>query len=176
MMAAFGPGSPYDNEGPQSYSKGMKDRSMYPIKTKWRDFVLNRFVTYFPTGASLETHMNNDEDTNVDPDNIVRLVPLVTLYAGQPHMLETAENAARQLQFNDTILTIVLAACRIVESFILHAEFSTEDHLRAVVAELKSPSRHYPQSLDLAIAGHLQRALDCRDMDILSATAMFGKA
>ena len=175
MMAAFGPGSPYDNTGPQSYSKGMKDRSKYPIKGKWRNFVLNRFVAYFPTGETLESYTN--DDANVDPDNIVRLVPLVALYAGQPDLLKTAEEAAQQLQVNDMIITLILAACRIMESFILHGELGVEDHLRAVIAELKSPSRLHPQPLDLAVAGHLQTALDCsRKMDVQSATANFGKA
>ena len=176
MMTAFGPGSHYDNTGPQNYSKQMKDKSMYPIKKKWRNFVLNRFVNYYPTGDSLENYVD-ENDTNVDPDNIVRLVPLVILYAGQPNMLEVAEKAAQQLQVNDMIITIVLAACRIIEQFVLHEEGkSCEDHLKAVIAELKSPSRAHPQPLDLAVAGHLQKALECKEMDVETATAKFGKA
>ena len=174
MMKAFGPGSPYNNPSPQSYSKGMKDMSIYPIKSKWRTYVLNRFVQYYPSGITLENHV--DEDTNVDPDSIVRLVPLVALYAGRPDMLEMAEKAALQLQVNDMVITVTLAACRIVEQFILGEGRSCEEHLRAVIAELKSPSRAHPQSLDLAVAGHLQRALDTRDMDVTAATAKFGKA
>ena len=176
MMTSFGPRSPYDNAGPQSYSKGMKDKSMYPIQTKWRTFLLNRFVNYYPTGQTLESYIGNDEDTNVDPDNIVRLIPLVSLYAGQPHMLKTVQEATQQLQVNDMTLTIVLAACRILENFILREDLSVEDHVKAVIAELKSPTRLHPQPLDLAVSGHLQRALECREMDVHSATAMFGKA
>ena len=175
MVAAFGPGSPYDNGGPQGYSKGMKDKSMYPIKSKWRNFVLNRFLKYFATGETLESNID-DDDTNVDPDNIVRLIALVALYAGTPHMLETAEHAAQQLQANDMIITIILAACRIVESFILHGELSIEDHLNSVIGELKSSSRVHPQPLDLAVAGHLQAALDAKNLDVQSATTKFGKA
>ena len=176
MMTAFGPGSPYDNIGPQSYSKGMKDKSMYPIKNKWRNFVLNRFVKYFPTGETLESYTNNNDDDNVDPDNIVRLIPLVAMYAGAPYMLKKAEEAAQQLQINDMIITVILAACRIVESFILHKELSLEDHLKAVIRELKYSSRSHPQPLDLAVAGHLQAALDSKNMDVTSSTAKFRKA
>ena len=175
-MAGFGPGSPYDNTVTQAYSKGMTDKSMYPIKSKWRNFVLNRFVKYFPTGETLENYTSREDDTNVDPDNIVRLVPLVALYAGTPHMLQTAEKAAQQLQVNDMIITLILAACRIMEKFILYSELSIEDNLKAVIADLKSSSRTHPQPLDLAVAGHLQAALDCKKMDIQSATAKFGKA
>jgi hypothetical protein len=174
MMVAFGPNSPYTNTGPQAYSKGMKDKSMYPIKGKWRNFVLNRFVTYFPTGVTLEDYIH--VDSNVDPDNIVRLIPLVALYAGQPDMLQIAEEAALQLQVNDMITTLVLAACRIVQQFILHGEMGSEHQLKAVIAELKSPSRAHPQPLDLAVAVQLQKALDCREMDIETATTQFGKA
>ena len=173
-MIAFGPNSPYANTGPQSYSKGMKDKSMYPIKGKWRNYVLNRFVTYFPTGVTLEDYVH--DDPNVDPDNIVRLIPLVALYAGRPDMLQIAEEAALQLQVNDMIITLVLAACRIIQQFILHGEIGPEHQLRAVIAELKSPSRAHPQSLDLAVAGHLQKALDCRQVEVETATAQFGKA
>ena len=174
MMVAFGPNSPYTNTGPQGYSKGMKDKSMYPITGKWRNFVLNRFVTYFPTGVTLEDYIY--VDSNVDPDNIVRLIPLVALYAGRLDMLQIAEEAALQLQVNDMITTLVLAACCIVQQFILHGEIGSEHQLRAVIAELKSPSRAHPQPLDLAVAGHLQKALDCREMDVETATAQFGKA
>ena len=175
MMGAFGPGSPYDKTTSLGYSKGV-DKASYPIKSKWRNFVLNRFIQYFPTGVTLEAFAN-DNDTNVDPDNIVRLIPLVSLYAGKPDMLKIAEEAALQLQVNDMIITIVLAACRIVQQFILHGgDMNCEDQLRAVIAELKSPSRVQPQPLDRAVAGHLQKALDCKEMDVDKATAQFGKA
>lgn len=177
MMVAFGPGSPYDHTGSQSYSKGMKDKSMYPIKGKWRTFVLNRFVKYFPTGETLESYLNNEDDANLDPDNIIRLLPLVALYAGRHEMLQLAEEAALQLQVNDMNITIILAACRIMESFILHTDLSIEDHLKAVIADLKSSSRLHPQPLDRAVAGHLLTALDySAKLDVQSATMKFGKA
>lgn len=177
MMVAFGPGSPYDRTESQSYSKGMKDKSMYPIKGKWRTFVLNRFVKYFPTGETLESYLNNEDDANLDPDNIIRLLPLVALYAGRHEMLQLAEEAALQLQVNDMNITIILAACRIMESFILHTDLSIEDHLKAVIADLKSSSRLHPQPLDRAVAGHLLTALDySAKLDVQSATMKFGKA
>ena len=174
-MTVFGPSSAYEHKGPQGYSKGMKDMSMYPIQGKWRNFVLNRFVEHFSSGVTLKSILN-DDDTNFDPDNIVRLIPLVSLYAGRPDMLEIAEEAALQLQVNDMTITVVLAACRIVEQFILHGDLNSEDNVRAVIAGLKSSSRAHPQPLDLAVAGHLQKALNHREMSVELATAQFGKA
>lgn len=174
MMTAFGPNSPYENAAPRHYHKGMQDKSKYPIKGKWRNLVLNRFIQYFPTGVSLEEYV--DDDTNVDPDNITRLIPLVALYAGRPDMLKVAEEAALQSQVNDMIITLVLASCRIVQQFILYEGMSLENHLSTVIAELKSSSRANPKPLDLAVAGHLQKALDCREMSVEAATAHFGKA
>ena len=174
MMEVFGPDSSYNNTKSQLYAKGMKDKSMFPIKSKWRNFVLNRFIQYYPTGMSLDDY--TDDDRNVDPDNITRLVPLVAMYAGRPDMLDVAEEAALQLQVNDMIITIILAVCRIVEQFILHGDTDIEKLLSAVIAELKSPSRAHPNPLDRAVAGHLQKAMDCREKDVEAATAQFGKA
>lgn len=174
MMKAFGPNSPYDNEATKLYAKGMKDRSMYPIKGKWRTFVLTRFTQYYPTGQSLEEYV--DEDTNVDPDSIVRLVPLVALYAGKPEMLEIAEKAVKQLQVDDMVIAIVLAACRILEQYILHGQSQEADKLVCnVIAELKTPSHSNPKPLDRAVAGHLQTALDLKEKEVAEVTVKFGK-
>ena len=174
MMKAFGTNSPYDNNTTKLYSKGMRDKSMFPIQSKWRSFLLTRFTEYYPTGRTLEDYP--DIVHNVDPDNIVRLVPLVALYAGKPEMLIKAGNAIMQLQVSDIAVTVVLAACRVLEQYILHGQTEEGETLvNKVIEELKSPARVNPKSLDRAVAGHLQTALDCRAMSVQEATLNFGK-
>lgn len=173
IMAAFGPGSPYESPVTglyQSVPKSAKDLSKCPIEGKWQTFCLNRFTKCHALGktvADLE-----EEDTNVDPDNIPRMVPLVALYAGKPDMLQIAEDAALQLQVADTTLSITLATCRIMEKYIL----SIDGPVEKVVEDLKSPSRLHPQSLDRAVAGHLQTALESGGLSVVEATQKFGKA
>lgn len=180
MFQAFGPGSPYDSQGSSKYSKSMSDKSMYPIHGNWRNGLLRRFCELHSEGRTLDDL--TEEDKNVDPDNIPRLVPLVALYAGKPEMLEQAENAAAQLQSNDASLAIVLAACRLIERFVLASRPAVVDSqtlqslVESVVKDLKSPGRLNPQSLDLAVAGHLQAALGSCDLSVAEATRKFGKA
>ena len=167
---AFGPGSPYDNSSSASYSKTMTDMSNYPKEGKWQTFLLRRFVNCHAAGRKVEDL--EEEDTNVDPDNIPRSIPLVALYAGKPDLLRRAEEAALQLQVADTTLSIVLTTCRIMEQYVL----SVDKPVEKAVEDLKSPSRINPQSLDRAVAGYLQTALESEGLPVAEVTQMFGKA
>ena len=164
---AFGPGSPYDNS---SSSSKTKDTSKLPKDGKWQTFLLRRFVNSRAEGKKVEDL--DEEDTNEDPDNIPRIVPLVALYAGKPDLLQRAEEAALQLQVADTTLSIVLATCRIMEQYVL----SVDKPVEKAVEDLKSPSRINPQSLDRAVAGYLQTALESEGLPVAEVTQMFGKA
>ncbi len=178
MFEAFGPGSPFDDPGPSKYYKSMKDKSMYPIEGKWQNFLLRRFCECRAAGKTVGDLP--EEDKNVDPDNIPRLVPLVAFYAGRPDMLEQAENAAVQLQTADMGLAIVLAACRLIECFIQTSRPDVVDPqsiqalVTSVIRDLRSPKRLHPQPLDLAVSGHLQAAVDCYDLPIAEATKRLG--
>lgn len=152
---------------------------MFPIKGKWKTFLLRRFSKLYSNKKSLEDEF--DEDTNVDPDNIIRSVPLVALYAGQTEMLSTIHHAASQLQTSDMILAVVLASCRILEQYIVSERTDKVSEtscpqLERVVEDLKSPGRIYPNSLDRPIAGFLKDVLDSSRLTVDEATKKFGVA
>ena len=54
--------------------------SKYPLKGKWRNVTLERFVGNYAEGKSMCDVLEGDE--NDDPDSIARLPPLVALLAG----------------------------------------------------------------------------------------------
>ena len=173
VFTAFGPGSPYDNPLPALYSKNMKDKSMYPITGAWRGFVSRRFIECYSSGKNVCDL--KEEDKNVDPNNIPRLVALVALYAGKPELLDKAEEAALQMQYSDMVLAVVLTACRVMEQYILHGK-SHDNVIEKVIEELKSKGRLHPLDLDRATAGHLQAVLDSQSLSVVEATRKFGKA
>ena len=166
MFKAFGPNSPYDNPA----KKELKDKSQLPIDGKWQNVTLRRFSECHAAGKSVSDL--TDDDNNVDPDSIVRLVPFVALYAGKPEFLEQVEEATTQLQTSDMTVTIILAVCRIMEQYMLQTH---GDPVKDVIQELKSPDRAHPQSLDRAVAVHLQAAVDSLDQTVFEAVRKFGK-
>ena len=171
---AFGPGSPFDNDASNSYDPtGMSDMSMFPIQGKWRNPLLFRFSNLHAEGKKVEDML--EEDLNVDPDNIPRLVPLVALLAGKPNMLETAYDAAAQLQKSDLILTTVMAACRLIERYILDGASADVHSLEKVIEDLKKTDRSFPLPLDRAMAGHLKDVLETRGLNVAEAAKKFGK-
>ena len=173
MFEAFGPGSPYDNQLTSKYSKNMGNRSMYPIQGKWQTFVLRRFSNLHAEGKVVENML--EEDRNVDPDNIPRLVPLIAALAGTPNMLETAFDAAAQLQKSDLILTSVMSACRLIEQYILHGASADVHPVENVIADLKKRDRSFPLPLDRAMAGHLKDVFETRDLGVVETAKKFGK-
>ena len=173
IFEAFGPGSPYDSDPSSKYSKNMVDKSMYPIRGKWKNFLLRRFSNLHAEGKEVEDML--EEDTNVDPDNIPRLVPLVALLAGDPKMLETAFDAASQLQKSDLMLTAVLCACRIMEQYIVGGEGESVHPVEKVMEDLKKSNRTFSLPLDRAMAGHLKEAFDTRGLGVIETAKQFGK-
>ena len=173
MFEAFGPGSPYDNQATAGYAKNMADKSMFPIQGKWRNFLLRRFSNMYAEGKEVEDML--EEDMNVDPDNIPRLVPLVALLAGKANMLETAYDAAAQLQKSDLMLTSVMAACRLVEQYILDGASADVMSLEKVIEDLKKTDRAFPLPLDRAMSGHLKDVLQTRGLGVVEAAKKFGK-
>ena len=170
---AFGPGSLYDNKATANYSKNMTNKSMFPIQGKWRNFLLRRFSNLYAEGKEVEDML--EEDLNVDPDNIPRLVPLVAFLAGKPNMLETAYDAAAQLQKSDLMLTSVMAACRLMQQYILDGASADVSSLEKVIEDLKKPDRAFPLPLDRAMSGHLKDVLDTRGLGVVETAKKFGK-
>ncbi len=175
VFKVFGPGSPYDNEISAGYSKGKKD-TKYPIQGKWQNFMLRRFAKLYSENKKLEDE--REEDTNDDPDSILRCVPLVALLCGRPELLSTAHDACSMFQTSDIILTIVLAACRVMEQYLLQdgAKDDGTSQVEKVIEDLKSSNRVFPLDLDLAVSGFFGDALATKHMSVNEATVKLGKA
>ena len=163
MQTVFGPGTPYDDPTSASY---VRHTVSTRVQGKWLNFVLRRFTECHAEGKKVEEL--TEEDCAVDPENIVRLVPLVSLLAGRPELLATAEEAALQLQTSDLCLAVVLTAVRLLEQFIQGAA----EPVKAVVSALKRGGA----PLDRAMAGHLQAVLDSTETSVAAATLEFGMA
>lgn len=180
MYRTFGPNSPYDNSESAKYSKTQTDRSMYPIQGKWLTVLLRRFNKCYSEGKTVEDL--KEIDKNVDPDNIVRNIPLVALLAGKPEMLDTLQESALQFQTNDTSIGLLMAVSRLIECYILHEHPGNQEDkslshpLERVIEDLKRPDRTCPEDLDLAMAGHFNKVFEFKDLSIESATQKFGKA
>ena len=173
MFEAFGPGSPYDDQRSAQYSKNMSNKSTYPVQGKWRTFILRRFSNLYADGKEVEDML--EEDMNVDPDNIPRLVPLVALLAGDPNMLETVFDAASQIQKSDLMLTAVLSACRLMEQYIMGGGNADVHPVEKVMEDLKRPDRGFPLPLDRAMSGHLKEVFETRDLGVVEVAKKFGK-
>lgn len=175
VFRGFGPGSPYDSDVSSDYAKARGDKR-YPIQSKWQTFVLRRFVKLHSGGKKLENE--REEDTNDDPDSIARCVPLVALLCDHPELLSTAYDVCSMLQSSDIILTIILAACRILEQYLIQdgSEVDGSPQVEKVIADLKSSQRAFPFDLDLAVSGFLGDALATKHMSVDEATAKLGKA
>ncbi len=139
-------------------------------------FLLRRFTKLYSQKKKLEDE--TEEDTNDDPDSIARCVPLIALSTGSPEMLSTAYNVCSMIQSSDIILTIILAACRIMEQYIRQdcVEADGCPQVEKVIDDLKSAKRTFPNDLDLAVSGFLADALATRQMTVDKATAKLGKA
>lgn len=183
MFQSFGPDSPYENQYTKLYEKVQADRSMYPIQGKWRNALLRRFTECYAKGESVEDMKT--EDTNVDPDGLVRCIPLVALLAGRGEkLMETLQDSISQLQTNDMIVAVVMAVSRLIERYILDGtsddERSEGSHalhpVERVVQDLRSPDRVCAGDLDLAMVSHLNKVLGNKAVGHKEASAKFGIA
>ena len=166
MYDAFGPNSPYDHS--------QKEKGSHPIQGKWRDFLLSRFVECHGNGKTVDSV---ESDSNLDPDNIIRNIPLVALLAGRPDMLDTLEQSVLQLQVADVMIAVVMAASRLLERYILDAssdESVTEHPIERVCQDLRDPGRRCGDSLDLDMASHFTEVLNSRSLSVEEAAAKFG--
>ncbi len=74
---SFGPGSPYDNIGPQQYIEGTINNISYPINGPWRNRTILRYCDVIENNNTI---LNDDWP---DPDIFARIVPIVTKWAGK---------------------------------------------------------------------------------------------
>jgi hypothetical protein len=123
-----------------------------------------------------------ENDTNVDPDNIVRNIPLVALLAGKPKFLETLHESILQMQVNDMMVAVVMTASRLIERYILNGMSSRQSDstssschpVEQVIHDLKQLDRAYPDMLDIAMVSHLNKVLASRDLNHEVAAKKFG--
>ena len=76
FYSTFGPGSLYDSAGPQQYIEGTVNAT-YPIIGPWRNRTMLRYCQSFENNATIM------DDDWPDPDIVARIVPIVTMWAGQ---------------------------------------------------------------------------------------------
>ena len=76
FYSSFGPGSRYDNSGPQKYIEGTVDDS-YPIDGPWRNRTALRFCNHYENNTPVV------DDDWLDPDVIARVVPIAAVWAGK---------------------------------------------------------------------------------------------
>ncbi len=183
MYKNFGPDSPYDGNSSFSklYRKNMSksEKSSYPIHGKWSNYLIHRFTECYSKGKAV-TDLT-EEDANVDPDNLVRNIPLIVLLAGDPSLMTTLSDSILQLQTNDMIVAVILMLARLIERYILDGSLpdSTSDASRLhpverVVEDLKRPDRELVDPLDRAMVNHLNEVLGKRGRDHKNASMEFG--
>lgn len=178
MFQSFGPNSSYDRSQSVLYRRGVSNRSAYPINGKWRNFLLRRFVDcYSSKTGSVEASV--DDDASIDPDNIVRNIPLVAFLAGKNDFLETLQQSILQLQYNEMMMAVVMGTSRIIERYILNAshwlDVGEKIHpIEQVVQDLRDPDRVSMDSLDTAMISHFNQVLGSRNMSLKDASAKFG--
>ena len=177
MYQNFGPNSPYDNTGSSLYKKGQVDRS-YPIQGKWKNFLVRRFVDCHGSEGAGTVEASIHDDTNVDPDNLIRNIPLVALLAGKKAMLDTLQDSILQLQCADLMVAVVTATSRILERYILcgSGESGTSEvhPIERVCQDLRRPDRACPDPLDTAMVSYFNEVLKSKSMSVEAASAKFG--
>lgn len=163
----FGPDSDYENKDNKEYKdKSDVAKKVFPINAGWRHASIKVFMKKYEDGL---------EDTGCDKDEqmdcVLRIVPVVAMYAGKSDMLEKAEEVIRVTQNSDTSVAVGLTAARILEQYVLYGD--KEDAIETVIDDLSQPNRRNPQDLDKAMAGKLRDVLNSRDLDHSSAAKKF---
>ena len=112
----------------------------------------------------------------MDPDNLMRNIPLVALLAGKPELLETLRESLLQMHTNDMMIVVAMAASRLIERYILDGQ--SQDVVcrlvEQVIKDMKCPDRSCADALDLALCSHLKKVLESRDMSHEDASMKFG--
>ncbi|XP_060078009.1 crystallin J1A-like [Ylistrum balloti] len=149
----FGPESDYEHVVNAAYKdKSDAVKKTFPIKGPWRHFSIKEFLANHKAGKE-ETGSPTDEQI----DCVLRIVPVVAMYAGHPKMLNIAEEVVRITQESDFTVVVALCAARILEHFILNGP--SEGVLEAVIKQMDDPNRANPQELDRAMIGKLREVL-----------------
>ncbi|XP_046333134.1 crystallin J1A-like [Haliotis rufescens] len=155
----FGPKSDYESAVNAAYA-GTKEKKLtsadLPLKGPWRHASIKHFLKNFESKME-ETGSETDEQI----DCVLRMVPVVALYAGRPEMLDKVENVLRVTQNFDTAVSIGLAAARILEYYIVHGP--SPSVVDQVISQLEDPHRQAPQDLDRAVISFLKEVKACTD-------------
>ncbi|XP_069120775.1 crystallin J1A-like [Argopecten irradians] len=149
----FGPESEYENSVNSIYKeKSDAQKNTFPIKGPWRHFSVKEFLANYNAGKE---HTGCPSDDQIDC--VVRVIPVVAMYAGHPDMLSLAEEVVRVTQESDFTVVVALCAARILEHFILNGP--SDGMLEAVIKQIDNPHRANPQELDKAMVGKLREVL-----------------
>ncbi|XP_005092832.1 crystallin J1C [Aplysia californica] len=154
----FGPNSEYEIP-----------RTTMPIEGPWRhggirDFIANVDAKKERTGS----------ETDEQIDSVVRVIPLVALYAGQPDFLKKAEEGLRVLQESNLTISCGLAAARALEQIILTGK--SDNIVQNTIYALNNAGRSNPVEKDRTVAGLLQDVLKASSTSHVEAVPTFKKS
>lgn len=163
----FGPESEYENPVNAAYKdKSDVKKSVFPIKGPWRHFSVKKFIANYKEGM-VQTGCPDDDQI----DGVLRIIPVVAMYAGQSDMLNHAEDVVRITQESDFTVVVALCAARILEHFILNG--ASDSVVEAVIGQLEDPHRNNPQELDRAMIGKLRQVRQGRGTDHRAMSKQF---
>ncbi|XP_033731119.1 crystallin J1A-like [Pecten maximus] len=153
----FGPESDYEHPVNATYKeKSDAQKNTFPIKAPWRHFSVKEFLANHKAGKE---HTGSPTDDQIDC--VVRIIPVVALYAGHPNMLTIAEEVVRITQESDFTVVVALCAARILEHFILNGP--SDGVLEEVIKQMDNPHRANPQELDKAMVGKIREVLQGKE-------------
>jgi len=149
----FGKGSIYD----------IPDRKNTPISGGWRTHSMTTFCQNYEEGKRPPQATGDPADEQ--SDGLIRLIPVVAVYAGKEEMLDRAEEVITVTQTNELAVATGLAVARVYEKFLLTppgTPVDTEKILRDLVATLSDPHHKKPHASDPQIVEYIEQALKAK--------------
>jgi len=148
LVAVFGPGTPYE--------QGMSGRNQLPIKNPWRNKALTLFVDSVLAG---KTYPNTGTEDDEQVDSIVKIIPLVALFAGNDLLINYVEDVVRITQNNSTAVGFAIAAALILEGCILGS--TAQQAVEKTLKTFRDPNWKQRSMVEDApfIAGKLEETL-----------------
>jgi len=146
----FGKGSTYD----------IPDRKNTPISGGWRTHSMTHFCESYEEGKRPPQSMGDPADEQ--SDGLIRLIPLVAVYAGKEDMLDKAEEVIALTQTNELAVATGLAVARIYEKYLLSpagTPVDVEKILHELIETLSDPHHKKPHASDPLIVEFIQQAL-----------------
>lgn len=164
----FGSNSLYENPTNAIYKEksDAEKPTVYPIDGPWRHFSIKDFLRKYDEGKD-----ETGSETDKQMDCVIRIVPVVALYAGRPEMLDVAEQVIRTTQNSDTSVAVGLAAARLLEFYILHGAMARG--VESVIQDLSNQNRANAQDLDKALISFLREVIRLKDKPHIQSARTF---